>query len=240
MSPTTPDFLAWHGWGFGPAAFTPLRAALCDRAQLNAPALSAPDGNIDAWAARLAPGVTGDQILIGWSLGGMLALAAVAAGARPRGLVLLATSPRFVATSDWPHALDQATVTAFRDGFSNAPARTLQRFLALQTLGDARRGAVQDTLAHAGQSDVTGLAPALDVLIAADLRARVSDIRLPTLILHGEQDALMPVGAAEWLAGQLPHATLQRLARCGHAPHVSRAEAVADALLAFAGALPDA
>lgn len=233
--------LAWHGWGFGPAAFDPLRAALEGRAALATPALLAPtNGELSSWAAALAADVSANQVLLGWSLGAMLAMGAVLAGARPRALVLIAGSARFAATTQWPHALAAETVAAFSSGLEQNPARTLQRFLALQALGDARRTAVLAALEPARNHDTTGLRHALDALIGADLRDQIHMIEVPTLIIHGAQDALMPVSGARWLATQLPHARLEVLEDCGHAPHVSAPEQAATAIGRFIESLPDA
>ncbi len=232
---------AWHGWGFGPAVFDPLHSALVDRCKLSAPALKAPEsGNFETWSGELAAQLSANEVLLGWSLGAMLALGAVAAGARPRALVLIGASPRFVASADWPHGLDAGTVAAFRSGVAEQPARTLKRFLALQTLGDSRRGAAQALLEQSLEADATKLTPALTALINADLRRSIGQIRVPTLLLHGENDALMPLPAATWLDDHLPDARLVVLPQCGHAPHVTQAHRIADALMQFLGSLPDA
>ncbi|GAA5180974.1 pimeloyl-ACP methyl ester esterase BioH [Niveibacterium umoris] len=235
------EILAWHGWGFGPAAFAPLCEALPPTLRLAAPELAAPaSGSFDEWVSALTATVHPHQILLGWSLGAQLALAAVAAGARPRALVLIAATPRFVASPDWPHALDHKTVESFRNGFATQPEQTLQRFLALQALGDRQRRAVTATLAAARTPSIMALAPALDALIGCDLRDRVGEVSVPTLLLHGGHDALMPRSAAIWLADRMPGARLETFADCGHAPHVSEPAAVSRALNDFIGPLADA
>jgi len=232
---------AWHGWGFGPAAFDPLRAALSDHCTLSAPELVAPaSGDFDAWSAELAHQVSADDVLLGWSLGAMLALGAVAAGARPRALVLIGASPRFVASADWPHGLNASTVDAFTAGITAQPARTMKRFLALQMLGDSQRSSAQTLLETALETDSAKLSPALSALTRADLRTCSATIDIPTLLLHGDSDALMPLPAAHWLVAQLPRARLQAFPQCGHAPHVTHASAVALATMEFLRTLPDA
>ncbi|MCX9155113.1 alpha/beta fold hydrolase [Niveibacterium sp. 24ML] len=233
--------LAWHGWGFGPAAFDPLRTALAGHCAMAAPTLLGPaDGVLGTWADSLAASVAPDQVLLGWSLGAMLAMSACLRGARPRALVLISGSARFSATAQWPHALAAETVAAFQHGLAQNPARTLQRFLALQALGDARRAAVLTALEPAREHQAAALAPALDALVGADLRDQVGKIGLPCLIIHGAQDALMPLAGAQWLATQMPQATLKTLENCGHAPHVSAPAEVAKAITDFIASLPDA
>jgi hypothetical protein len=50
-----------------------------------------------------------------------------------------------------------------------------------------------------------------------DTYARLPRIAAPTLVLHGGQDRLSPVGNAELLAARIPDATLEVLAGAGHA-----------------------
>lgn len=66
-----------------------------------------------------------------------------------------------------------------------------------------------------------------------DLRLDVSRIALPTLILHGELDALVSVADAAWLAGAMPHSRLEILEGAGHVPTVTRPAEVAAAINAF-------
>jgi pimeloyl-ACP methyl ester carboxylesterase len=62
------------------------------------------------------------------------------------------------------------------------------------------------------------------ILDGPDLdRSRLTDIRVPTLILHGTDDPLFPFGHGEALANELPGAKLVALPRTGHQmppPHV--------------------
>jgi pimeloyl-[acyl-carrier protein] methyl ester esterase len=55
----------------------------------------------------------------------------------------------------------------------------------------------------------------------------VPSITQPARLIHGRNDTVMPLPAAEWLAGHLPHARLDVLEACGHAPMISQPEACA-------------
>jgi pimeloyl-ACP methyl ester carboxylesterase len=56
------------------------------------------------------------------------------------------------------------------------------------------------------------------------------NIAAPTLIIHGEQDAVVPPAAAEELAARIPNATLVVLPDTGHVPTLTRPEDVVDAI----------
>jgi pimeloyl-ACP methyl ester carboxylesterase len=68
---------------------------------------------------------------------------------------------------------------------------------------------------------------------SVDLRGDLGRINQPTLILHGEADALVSVEAARWLAKTLPNAQLTLLPGAGHVPTMTRPEAVAQAMARF-------
>lgn len=79
------------------------------------------------------------DILMGWSLGGELAIVLADEVFKHTGqtlpLVTLATNPSFVARENWSTAMPETTFSAFKQGFQNDPASTLKRFGLLVTKG---------------------------------------------------------------------------------------------------------
>jgi non-heme chloroperoxidase len=63
-----------------------------------------------------------------------------------------------------------------------------------------------------------------EVVLTADDRARLHEIGAPTLILWGEQDALLPREEQEWRAAAIPDATLRVYPETGHVAHWVRPE----------------
>jgi pimeloyl-[acyl-carrier protein] methyl ester esterase len=228
-----------HGWAMTPAVWQPLIAALATEKsdfEMHAPALPGHDGNtaeiapnLAAWANAFAPGLPLGATVIGWSLGALLALelSSTRPGSVER-LILLNATPRFVSAPDWPHGLDAAVVASFTDGYRRQPTQTLRRFLALQTLGDASRRQLLPQLEAAAVSHdghpLPMLTDGLKILAESDLRSSLAEIRQPVHLVHGSDDALMPVGAARWLAAALPRARLTEVERCGHAPLLTRTD----------------
>ena len=234
---STPPVVLLHGWGLTPRVWDALRAALPPALTVLAPALpghgdappAAGPGLAD-WSAALSSAIPDGSLLCGWSLGGLIALdIARRHPTRVSRLVLIGTTPCFVArdaNEPWPHGLAADTVAAFMTNFDTDPAATLQRFMALQAMGDARRRAVSgglgEALAPIAGARHAALADGLRVLAETDLRGIIARIEQPVRIVHGARDALMPAGAAHWLGARLPHATLTMLDDCGHAPLLSR------------------
>ena len=197
--------------------------------------------------AGLARAVSGaippGSLVLGWSLGGMVALEL----ARQRmvdlgGLILIATTPRFVAEADWPHGIDPGVLEAFARGVRDDYERTVQDLLSLQVLGAADRRstlrALRDGVRSRPAPDPRALEVCLDILRGADLRAALGGIGLETLVITGERDRLVHPGAGAVLAAALPRARLRCIAGSGHAPFLSHPAAVRDGLAAFLRDLP--
>jgi len=52
-----------------------------------------------------------------------------------------------------------------------------------------------------------------------DLTDRLSEIRMPVLVITGDDDRIVPTEQSIRLAGELPNAELAVLPKCGHVPH---------------------
>ncbi|MCL2161934.1 MAG: alpha/beta fold hydrolase [Betaproteobacteria bacterium] len=232
-----------HGWAMTPAVWQPLIAAI-GAFETHTPALPGHDGNIPfaapalaAWADALAPALPLKATVIGWSLGALLALELARIHPdRVERLILLGATPRFVSTPDWPHGLDAATVSSFTDGYIGQPTQTLRRFLTLQTLGETSRRQLLPQLEavavpHTGVP-LPALVDGLKILTGSDLRPQLAEIRQPVRLIHGSNDALMPLEAARRLTAALPCARLSVLEHCGHALPLSRPNECAEIIRA--------
>ena len=70
-------------------------------------------------------------------------------------------------------------------------------------------------------------------LLTTDVRATLSRMEGPVLIVWGEQDAVVPVEIGERLHHELPRAEFVVLERAGHTPMWDRADAFNDAVVRF-------
>ncbi len=222
------------GWGFSTRVWASLRQELAEFRPAT-PELADAGSALAERADRLAETLATKSVLVGWSLGAMLALEAARRWPdRIAGLFLIGANTSFVRRSDWPHGLAPEIVSGFRDDFALAPERTLKRFLALQVLGDAQRKALQTQLAeNLLPADADGLAEGLTLLQDADLRLAPGEISCPVRLLHGRQDALMPIGAAHALQAILPGARLIEIADAGHCPLFCDTPALANEIRSF-------
>jgi pimeloyl-[acyl-carrier protein] methyl ester esterase len=224
------ELLLVPGWGFGSAAWSPLIPLLAGHGRIRQTHLTGYGEAIDI--DTLIPAT----VICGWSLGAQVAMKLAAAHPeRVSRLILIGASPRFVRCSDWPAGLAADVLDDFAAAVAANPARALKRFAALVNQGDDdARTATRTLLA------LTGTPPAAEVLADGlralrddDLRAMVSGIKQPTLLIHGDNDALMPVAAAQWLAAHLADAELRILPGRGHAPFLSATTACAESIREF-------
>ncbi len=68
------------------------------------------------------------------------------------------------------------------------------------------------------------------------LAARLFRIRIPTLLLWGRQDELIPASSAQMFLDRIPKARLVTLDACGHVPQLEQPEAFAQHITEFVDA----
>ncbi len=171
-------------------------------------------------------------ILLGWSLGGLLALGlALKQPDLLKGLVLVASSPSFRQRPGWSAGIPAATLEDFGQRLENDPQGTRKRFLALQVMGDPRGRRALEGLSHWPSPEPLCLADGLTLLQEVDLRDHLNTLSLPLQLMHGAQDRIVPPEASHYLHQQVPGSHLKVLEGVGHAPFLSRPEACRDALL---------
>ena len=177
-------------------------------------------------------------VLVGNSLGGSVALCAALAAARSapdqvRALALSATS-----AGPQGEATPPETMSAMMRGaglpVEQAAAALMDVLFATDYVDEHPEvldRAIAKRTAHAAPMIAT-LGP-LQSLLAWDPLPRLSELSLPTLVLHGADDALAPVSNGELLSGRIAGAQLRVLEDAGHAVVMERWESVSGALSSF-------
>lgn len=236
-----PTLVLLHGWAMSSAVFGEALQALSDEFCVLVPDLpghgtssSTKDYRLDALAADLSAWMEGLQLaevrLLGWSLGGQVALRL--ASLIPQSLyrlLLVATTPRFVVDTAWPHGLAEGQVRIMARGLQRRFARTLDDFFAQQfgaheLNAERRQWLIQQLSPRAVPPQPDAALAALETLRCSDLRSQLGELAVPTLVMHGAEDGIVPPGAGRYLADTLPQARFQQLARTGHAPFLSYPE----------------
>ncbi|HET6806452.1 MAG TPA: pimeloyl-ACP methyl ester esterase BioH [Frateuria sp.] len=231
-----------HGWAMHGGVFAPLVEALAAQCTLYVVDLPG-HGYSRACGLPLEPRAVAGAIAaatppapwLGWSLGGLVALAAALdIPAHVQGLAMLCATPRFVRAADWPHGSDASLVHQLALDLETDYHVTLERFLALEAMGSADPKAelrrLREEAFARGEPELRVLQEGIGLLEHGDLRARLPRLAVPSVWIAGRRDRLVPPAAMAWAADQcggrfveIPHA--------GHAPFIGHAGAVADALL---------
>lgn len=222
-----------HGWGLHGGIWAETRAAVPGQApdlpgygETTTVSPYTAEALADGIANHLATGLGEPVDLVGWSMGGMVALALAARHPdKVAKLVLMGTSPAFVNRQDWTFGLAPEVLAGFAADLEQDYRATLLRFLALQARGgDAARavvGRLREVVFARGEPAADVLASGLVLLRTVDLRDAAATVACPTLVVHGAHDTLCPVAAGQWLAERIPQARLARHEGASHAPFIS-------------------
>ncbi len=241
-----PAIVLLHGWALHGGVFAPLVARLSDRytlyrVDLPGHGLSRDDDTplqLEACIAQIMQR-TPPAVWLGWSLGGLFALhAAATRPERVQGLVMLCATPRFVRADDWPNAADATVFDQFGADLQRDYRGTLERFIALDTLGSEHaRGelrVLREQLYARGEPAARALHQGLKLLHDSDLRMQLPMLACPSLWLGGRRDRLVPSAGMRDAVALAPHATHVEIARGAHAPFIGHADEVAQAIGRFA------
>lgn len=250
--PDRPDLLLIHGFGNSLQSFRELAPRLADCCHVIAIDLpgyglsskpvehdyrNGPQAAVMVRAAR-ALGLA-HVVYVGHSLGGAIALQAVAQDPQARGLVLL--NPGIVTTG--VPKIVQVTLPPL-------PRMSAKMFASREFRGDFLRksyvnpaivtDAVVDDVMLAARSEgymagMTSLMQQYEEGAEIPLAARV---RVPVLIPWGNQDRNKPPAEAQTLQRLLPGSTLVRFDDAGHYVHEEQPQGVADAMEGWLATLP--
>ena len=167
-------------------------------------------------------------IVVGWSMGAQLAIKAAAAlKERISGLILVGGTSRFCSADDYPCGLAAKEVRGMAVRLKRDFKVTAGQFF--KNMFSEEETASLDLLDIAAKT-VYALPPlqaslsALSELTFTDLRHSLPETSTPVLLIHGAEDSICPVGAAEFMANHLPLASIKIIPSSGHAPFLTAPE----------------
>ncbi|AHG19993.1 carboxylesterase [Chania multitudinisentens RB-25] len=165
---------------------------------------------------------------LGWSLGGLVAgQIALMQPERVTGLITVASSPCFAAQEGWP-GIRPEVLSGFQQQLSQDFKRTVERFLALQTLGteSARQDArlLKAVVLNQPTPSVEVLNSGLTMLRTVDQRQQLATPAMPVLRIYGYLDGLVPRKVAALLDEGWPHSASVVIPKAAHAPFISHPE----------------
>ena len=149
--------------------------------------------------------------LMGHSMGGAIAIQLAAAPELVKSLTLV-----------------DAAGMPFRSTFAALAARSARSFIQLRN-GGYPLPLVRDVLRPRVRLFWQGATQ----MTTCDFRAEIAALTMPTLIIWGEQDVLVPISLGYELRNALPHAVFVPLSNSGHRPMLAQPALMSGVVLAF-------
>lgn len=230
-----------HGWAMHGGVMSPLVDALKERCTAYVVDLPG-HGHSRECAIPLEPrasaaaiaAVTPPAMWLGWSMGGLIAL--TAALDRPQqvlSLAMLCATPKFVRDDSWPYGSDAKQVRHLATDLETDYHATLERFMALETMGSADPRAelrhLRTLVFDRGEPDLRVLQEGIRILEEGDRRADLPQLSTPSAWIAGRRDRLIPPRAMQWSADQCG-GRFAEIEHAGHAPFFGHVDALVQAL----------
>ena len=248
-----PDLALIHGWGLNGEIWSPLLDKLSGHFRVHVVDLPGYGQSVGTLPANAAAwhhaGEIGDAImaalpeqvtLCGWSLGGHIAVGALARHTRQVSrLVFCGATPCFLKKEDWAFGIDPKLLGTFQTMLKMTPKTVISRFSVMINQNDHAMREVNrlsTAVAEAGMPNTDALAGGLQILRDLDWRPLLPKINHPVLVIHGDQDPLMPVEGARAMTAQLKNARLEIFSGSAHTPFLSQPDRFLSSLQAFVSA----
>ncbi len=171
--------------------------------------------------------------LCGLSMGGYISLAFTRKyPERLAGLILTATRAS-ADTEEGKINRERAIENAQKNGIIPIIESMIPRLLSPYTfdhqpqLVEEVRQIMQNVTLEAVIGDLSGMKE------RPDSRAYLHKINVPTLIIHGKEDQLIPIAEVEEMNAAIPHSQLVLFDKCGHLPNLEAKELFNQTVLNF-------
>ncbi|AXM90128.1 alpha/beta hydrolase [Anoxybacillus ayderensis G10] len=207
------NVLLLPGWGMKGEVFTPLIHAL----QPSHVTVVAWEHmrDVDHFLEKAEEALTVPSLVIGWSLGSLVALQ-LAMHEHVQALVCIGGTSRFTMTDHYRIGWHARVVERMKEQLLRQPEKTIQSFIDM-LWGEEEAEPFPYMYRH-----TPDLLLGLDYLLKTDVRDKLSSIRVPLLLIHGECDRICPPQAAQYIYERTNDCTFMLMPNVGHAPHVTQ------------------
>jgi malonyl-CoA O-methyltransferase len=218
-----------HGWGCNQSSWQPLipelerlyKISLIDLPGFgSAPAVD--DYSLPQLLSILISQIPDKSWLVGWSLGGMLAIQlAHIYPQKISGVISLAANAKFVADSTYTSAMSLDVNQHFNQSFAADPVATLKLFSGLLAQGAQDERSLLKMFRKMLTADEvnSNWSQALELLSTLDNQRAISLLKLPCLHIFADGDSLVPVAAATSVVQLNQHHKISIIDQSSHALH---------------------
>lgn len=173
--------------------------------------------------------------VIGWSMGGIVALET--ARKYPdllQRLVIISGTARFSAGNDDPPGVSTSVLRAMALGLRRTPDTVLAAYYdQVHAPQDVPTTEIVTRSQDIVLLDRDGLRQGLDYLQRTDVRKGLNQLAVPTLVVHGREDRIVPWQAGEWLSRTLAVGHWHCYEGLGHALPIQAAARLATDIRTF-------
>jgi len=193
-------------------------------------------GGLAAVADRMADLVRevaagGEAIVLGNGYGGFVALQMAIRHPMLAGRLILADSGAAF-SEPGRQAFRNMAAAAAEKGLAAITDVAMRRLFAPEFQA-AHHALMQDRREAFLRTDVNVFRAACDALASLDLRAEVSGVQVPVLVMVGEHDEATPPEMSRELASLMPAARLKIIPGCAHVPQLQSPELFIEAMADF-------
>jgi len=235
-----------HGWGFNYRVWRKFIPHIEDRWSvkcIDLPGYGSPENKIDPHFDResidqivnsINSDIPENAIILGWSLGGTVAIKLAQRRSDIKALVLLASSPCFLKKQDWQHGVEPDDFNQLLSQLSKDKIKTLQTFAGLVAMGEKHPRQTINELNEYILSNVPEqetLMSGLEILRDEDLRENLVKLHCPIGMIFGENDILIKRSTGSAIQETRNDIDTIVIPETGHAPFLSRPRETADALV---------
>lgn len=158
--------------------------------------------------------------IIGWSLGTLVALhMATRFSKTVNRLILFSATSCFTKKNDYPHGWDRRVLKRMQRRLQTDAHSLFHQFHEQLFSNHEKKIPLLKDQSSQVKDTVTSYKSGLEFLKQADYRKKLQQISQPTLLIHGSDDNICPLGAATYIAENMPtNATLKVINHAGHLP----------------------